>query len=120
MKFQVWDKKNKRMSNVGRFEIANKRDLVASIKNGGHRVHLCDLVFRLSTDLCDKEGHEAFQYDLIIHEARNSGQPIEIVWNNGSWHGCYGINDFIFVLNAREMEQSVIIGNTLDDWKRKK
>lgn len=59
------------------------------------------------------KGREAYQGDLIVYQKknRNSGKPIEIIWEDGSWHGCYVGTEFTYLLNAREMEDAEIIGN---------
>ena len=70
-----------------------------------------------STGLKDKNGKMGWHHDLFIHDTRNEGKEIEIIWENGSWRGrCVssegiGERDFAFVVNDREMAQAKIIGS---------
>jgi len=66
------------------------------------------------TGLKDKNGKEGCHHDLILNPHRNSGKPIEIIWEDGGWRGLYvGVEHgrFTYGLNSVSMSMSEIIGN---------
>jgi len=103
IKFKAWDKKYKKMYHGGDIRIA-----LAFPDE--------DIEFMQYTGLKDKNGKEGYHHSLIKHEFRNQGNPIEIIWDDGSWKGRYCGSRFSgFALNQWEMSQAEIIGNLYDN-----
>ncbi len=98
----------------------NKHDIIIGIDDWFPYEVLPESVAQ-QVGLKDKDGKESWHHDLFIHDVRNGGKPIEIVWEDGSYKGRYvlsegiGEHDFAFVLNDREMSQAVIIGNITEN-----
>ena len=120
IKFRAWDKQEQCWLDPEHFYITGRGEPY-TCQQGHHNIsYRYELLMGTGryiverfTGLKDKNGTEGVQGDLIWHSDRNGGEPIEIIWDDGSWKGKYtgSLPGFTFILNQLEMSQTEIISN---------
>ena len=119
IKFRAWDTVEQDMVYDFAYDGGEMLGFIVSIDEAGLSVEKegnADpdrFILMQSTGLKDKNGKDGYEGDLLRHDSRNQGKPIEIIWFDGGWCGKYRPNGHhsLFHLTANEMREAVIVGS---------